>query len=236
MAEITDPRLIAMLSQLAGQAESGEPDEENEDEGTEETEASSEETEESEDEELGPKGEKALKAERAAKNALRAELRRQGYKFNKDGTFTAPKKAAGRKVEDADEIREQVRSELAKEFGVKRAKDVAESELLSAGYLGSTKRGVASLFADLDMDDIVYDGDVDRDALREAVAAWKEDEPRVFKRSRSRDEDDEEDEAPRKARRRTNGDPELGRKKTPSTAKDPLEQLIRNAVGQKHLL
>lgn len=181
-------------------------DEEPETEEVEDDEAEEEEP----DEELGEAGKKALRAERQRVRELVAENKR---------LKAAQARKRAPKV-DEDEIRSTVRAEVAREFGVKLAREKAVSQLTEAGYLGSASRGAKQL----DLDDLVDDnGDVDTEALRDVVAEWRDDEPNLFAASES------------PARRRAGGSADLGKKRAKREEADPLASALGKLVGRREL-
>ncbi len=173
------------------------------------------------DEGLGPAGERAL---RARKQEIR-ELKRQIRELKQvKETKSAPKA-------DEDELRASIRAEVSNEMAVEVAREKAINLLTTEfGYKGNPERGVKNL----DLSEFVVDGKVDTQSLRDAVEDWKDEEPQLFRRTRSTDAD-EDDEVP--ARRRNTGTSaaDLGRKKAPKVAQNPLEAALSQLVGRKEL-
>lgn len=180
-------------------------------------EVDADETDELETEEVD---EGALKYE-AGKKALRAERKRA-----RDLEVELKALRAGKETED---VRAQVRAEIAKEFGVELAREKAVNLLKESGYRGNPERGAKLLDLDSVLDG---NGKVNREALSDLVADWKDEEPLLFKRARKVEEDDDEDETPR---RRSSGSADLGKKPTTREDENPLAAALAKMVGNPRL-
>jgi hypothetical protein len=168
------------------------------------------------DEPLGEAGLKALREERKKARKLEAEIRK--LKAAKPDASSA---------KNEDKIRDEIRAEIAREYGSQILSTEAEAELVAAGFKGNTTRGVKLLI----LDDIDFtDKEGRREAVRDAIAELREESPEFFRRTRTRDDAVDEDDEP-KARRQAPGSADLGRKKAKSTGANPLEQALSQMVG-----